>query len=115
MSTKKKKSQADWLIGTWRYDEAVRPLLFTIDKTARGFRIQAVDESDGEELLVSKVKWDGKVLSFETLTPSNNWRTRNLLKAISNSKAIHELTFWEEWDKIQDPDPNEKRNTQGSK
>ena|SRR6267154_6382072 len=103
MGIMKKNSRIDWLIGTWRYDEAVRPLLFTIDKTARGFRIQAVDESDGEEILVSKVKWDGKVLSFETLTPSNNWRTRNRLKVVSKTKAIHELTFWEDWEKIRSP------------
>jgi len=76
-------------------------MLFTIAKTARGFRVAASDESDGEDLLVSRVKWDGKVLSFETLTPSNNWRTRNRLKPISKTKAIHELTFWEDWEKVE--------------
>ena len=103
MPTMKNKSKADWLVGTWRYNEAVSPLLFTIGKTARGFRIQAVDESDGEELLVSKVKWNGKALAFETLTPSNKWRTRNRLTAISKTKAIHELTFWEDWEKVPAP------------
>lgn len=95
-----KKLNKDWLIGKWRYKEAVGPLLFTIGKAARGFRIRAVDESDGEVLVVSKVKWDGKELTFETLTPSNKWRTRNRLKLISKTKAIHELTFWEPWEKI---------------
>jgi hypothetical protein len=75
-------------------------VLFTIDNTARGFRVQASDESDGEKLVVSKVKWDGKVLSFETLTPSNGWRTRNRLRVTSKAKAIHELTFWEPWEKV---------------
>jgi len=91
--------KADWLVGTWRYDEAVSPVLFTIKRTVRGFYIQAVDESDGEELVVSKVKWDGKILAFETLTPSNKWRTRNYLRVITRTKAIHELTFWETWNK----------------
>lgn len=100
LTTKNTKSKADWLIGTWQYNKAVSPVLFTIDKTSRGFRIQAIDESDGEKIIISKVKWDGKVLSFETLTPSNNWRTRNRLKLISKTKAIHELTFWEPWDKV---------------
>ena len=75
-------------------------MLFKINKNARGFRIQAVDESDGEELVVSKVKWDGKALTFETLTPSNKWRTKNRLTAISKTKAMHELTFWEPWKKV---------------
>lgn len=96
----KRKSNADWLIGSWRYSEAVSPLTFTIDKTARGFRVQATDETDGEKLVVSKVKWDGKVLSFETLTPSNGWCTRNRLKLTSKTKATHELTFWETWEKV---------------
>ncbi|HUA64473.1 MAG TPA: hypothetical protein VME24_01415 [Alphaproteobacteria bacterium] len=97
---KNKKNKADWLVGKWRYEEAVRPLIFTIEKTARGFRIQAIDDSDGEALVVSKVRWDGKVLTFDTLTPSNKWRTRNSLKVISKTKAIHELTFWEPWEKV---------------
>lgn len=90
----------DWLVGNWRYEEAVAPVLFTIARKGRGFSIQAVDDSDGEALIVSKIKWDGKVLTFETLTPSNQWRTGNRLTLISKTKAIHELTFWEEWKKV---------------
>ncbi|HEY4416946.1 MAG TPA: hypothetical protein VGO57_14750 [Verrucomicrobiae bacterium] len=97
---KNNKSKADWLVGIWRYNEAVSPVLFTIIKTARSFRVKAICESDGEELIISKVKWDGKALSFDTLTPSNKWRTRNTLKLISKTKAIHELTFWEQWEKL---------------
>lgn len=76
-------------------------MLFTIDMTARGFHIQAIDQSDGEELIVSRVKWDGKVLSFQTITPSNKYRTRNRITVISKTRAIHELTFWEGWEKVE--------------
>src|SRR5258706_12307828 len=100
MPTIKKKSKTDWLIGQWQASEGHVSVLFIIGKTGGGFRVQAFDESDGEELLVSKVKWDGKVLAFETLTPSNKWRTRNRLNVISKTKAIHELTYWEPWKKI---------------
>jgi len=96
----KKKNKIDWLLGTWHYRDAVSPILFTITKSPASLRIKAVDHSDGEKLTVSKIKWDGEILTFETLTPSNNWRTRNLLKVISQTKAIHELTFWERWEKI---------------
>jgi hypothetical protein len=97
---KRKKCKADWIVGGWRASDSYRDTLFTIEKTTKGFRVEAIDESDGEKLVVSKVKWDGKVLSFETLTPSNNWRTRNQLQVISNRKAVHELTFWESWNKV---------------
>lgn len=96
----KKKSKIDLVVGTWHYKDAVSPVLFTIDKTDAGLRIRAIDESDGEELVISKVKWDGEILSFETFTPSNKWRTKNLLKVVSKTKAVHELTFWEPWEKI---------------
>jgi hypothetical protein len=109
MATIKNQFKADWIVGSWRYNEAVSPILFTIRKTPHGFQIQAVDESDGEELLVSKIKWDGNALNFETLTPSNKWRTRNRLTAISNTKALHELTFWEDWEKVPAPVPSRKR------
>jgi len=100
MRTNKKKSKTDWLVGRWQASEGHISVLFIIDKARQGFRVQAFDESDGEELIVSKVKWDGKVLAFETLTPSNKWRTRNRLRVIAKTKAIHELTHWEQWKKI---------------
>jgi hypothetical protein len=100
MSTRRTKTKIDWLVGTWYYKDAVSPILFTITTTPAGLRIKATDQSDSEELTVSKIKWDGKILTFETLTPSNKWRTRNRLKVISKTKATHELTFWEPWEKI---------------
>ena len=100
MPTNKEKFKADWLVGRWQSSDEHISVLFTIDKTDKGFRVQAIDESDGERLIVSKVKWNGRVLAFETLTPSNKWRTRNRLRLISKTKAIHELTYWEPWKKV---------------
>ena len=107
MATGKKRFKIDWLVGKWEVKKGYIPVLFTIAKTAKGFRIKAVDQSDGEPLIVSKVKWNGRMLSFETLTPSNKWRTRNRLKVVSETKAIHELTFWENWDKIDEAEQGE--------
>jgi hypothetical protein len=100
MQTRKTKPNKDWLVGTWEANAAYIPVRFTIDKTAQSFRIQAVDQSDGEELIVSNIRWSGNVLTFETLTPSNGWRTGNRLKVLSDTKAVHELTIWEEWAKV---------------
>ena len=94
------KIEKDWLVGRWQARGEEVGVIFQIDKTAGGFSIRAVDQSDGEELVVSKVKWEGNVLSFETRTPSNKWRTRNRLNVVSKTKAIHELTFWETWEKV---------------
>lgn len=100
MNTRRKQSKLDWIIGNWRAVGGQISVIFTIENSAKGLHIRAVDESDGEKLVVSKIKWDGKILSFETRTPSNGWRTRNAFKVISKTKAIQELTHWEPWEKI---------------
>lgn len=87
--------------GRWKSADAQISVLFEIELLGKAFRIKAHDESDGEKLLISKVKWDGKTLSFETLTPSTKWRTRNRLKLISEKEIIHELTHWEKWEKLE--------------
>jgi hypothetical protein len=66
MKRKQNNLKTDWYVGIWRNDKAVSPILFTISKTRQGIHVQAMDESDGEELIVSKVKLSGDVLSFET-------------------------------------------------
>src|SRR5208337_3650021 len=90
----------NWLIGRWQVRGEEIGVIFNIDETGDGFRIHAIDTSDGEELVVSKVKWNGKELSFETRTRSNKWRTKNRLRLVSKTKAIHELTYWEPWVKM---------------
>ena len=90
----------EWLYGKWRTSAGQIEVVFTFIKTAKGIRIQAIDESDGEKLRVSKVKWDGKVLNFETYTPSKKWRTRNRFKPLSRTNAVQELTYWEPWTKL---------------
>lgn len=94
------KPMKSWLVGRWQAHGEEIGVIFNIDDTGGGFRIQAIDPSDGEELVVSKVKWNGKELSFETRTRSNKWRTKNRLRVVSKTKAVHELTYWEPWVKI---------------
>jgi hypothetical protein len=86
--------------GKWRASSGQVTVSFSISRTARSFRIDAVDESDGEKLVVSRIKWDGAYLSFETRTPSNGWRTKNRLKVISKQKALQELTYFEKLERV---------------
>lgn len=100
MLTKRLNHRTNWLVGDWHAAAGQIHVCFTIEMKGNGFRIMAIDESDGERLAVSKVKWDGQILRFETRNPSNKWRTKNSLKVISKTKAIHELTYWEMFEKI---------------
>jgi hypothetical protein len=99
MTTTENRKEA-WLVGCWHSTQEYISVYFIIRKTSKGFIVRAIDESDGEELTVSKIRWNGSVLAFDTKTPSNKWRTRNRLEVISKTKAVHELTIWESWKKV---------------
>jgi hypothetical protein len=71
-----------------------------ISKAGRGFKVRAFDKEDNEELVVSKVVWNGKRLRFESYVPSTKFRTRNCLTLVSKTKLVQELTFWESWKKL---------------
>jgi hypothetical protein len=90
------------LTGRWQTADGQISVVLNIKPFGKGFRVSAYDESDGEKLSVSKVKWDGETLEFETLTPSTKWRTKNRIKLISEKEIVHELTHWEKWKKVQD-------------
>jgi hypothetical protein len=90
----------NWLIGKWEPGDKNSAVVFEISKTGRGLKVRAFNKSDGEEYVVSKIKWKDNALNFETSVPSNKWRTKNCLKPISKTKLIQELTFWEPWKKV---------------
>jgi len=93
------KTKPEWFVGSWETESRV---VLKIIKTARSFRVQAFDKDDGEEFIVSRTAWDGKVLQFETFVPSTRYRTRNRLVLDSKTKLTQELTIWETWVKIAD-------------
>ena len=103
---RKIKINKDWLVGSWQTVDEDSFVILEISKSAKGFKVRAYTKDDNEELVVSKTKWDGKVLRFETLVPSSNHRTRNGLTLISKTKLIQELTFWEAWKKMVKRSPN---------
>ena len=89
-----------WLVGRWEPGDESSAVVFEISKDGRGLKVRAFNKNDGEEYVVSKIKWKGNALNFETSVPSNKWRTKNSLRPISKSKLIQELTFWEPWKKV---------------
>lgn len=90
----------EWLVGRWEPSDESSAVVIEIDKTARGLHVRAFNKDDAEEYVVSKTKWNGRALSFEISVPSNKWRTRNILKPVSKTEVIQEITFWEPWKKV---------------
>ena len=90
---KQANKKLDWIVGKWESLDDTGSVVFEISKTPRGLRVTGFDKGDGEKLIVSKTKWDGTVLRFETFMPSTKWRTKNVLTPVSRVKILQELTF----------------------
>jgi hypothetical protein len=87
------------LVGTWRasdeeYGTTVR---FTISGAAAGFNVWGTDTSDGEELAISGVDWDGRVLRFVSVVPSNGHRVEYAIEVASPGQATVRYTCSEQW------------------
>ena len=62
-------------------------------------RVSGFCRSDGEELEVKEVKWDGKALSFTARMPSTDTVTGNLFRVRPDGSVDLELTTYEFWKK----------------
>jgi len=90
----------DFLVGRWEPCDQSSAVVVEISKIARRIKVRAFNQDDGEEYIVSKIRWDGKALRFEIGVPSNKWRTKNVFTPVSESKVIQEVTFWDPWTKV---------------
>ena len=86
------------LVGTWvdgdrDYGSGVE---FTIRAASTGFAVAAVD-SDGEVLVISNVRWNGRTLSFDSFVPSNGHRVTYAVELISPSEVSVRYSVTERW------------------
>jgi hypothetical protein len=96
----KRRKKIELLLGRWEPCDPSSSVILEISKAGRSVGVRAFDRDDGEELAVSKVRWDGTSLRFETLVKSTRWRTRNSLRPLSRTRLVQEITFWEPWRKL---------------
>ncbi len=62
------------MVGTWEEDPASRPrttVVYTIAVKQGKFVVKGKDGLDGTAMKVSRVKWDGRSLSFVSFYPRN--------------------------------------------
>jgi hypothetical protein len=90
------------LVGTWRdadedYGSGVQ---FTISAAGAAFEVAGLDTRDGENLEISNVRWDGKILRFEGFVPSTGHRVEYTFEVASPSEVIVRYTQSERWIRI---------------
>ena len=86
----KNATKAQQLAGTWCHPDTSAEYNIRVRRTA--FNVSAVDTSDGEKMLVSDVQWDGSVLTFITLMPSNKWKVVHRMTPKRGTTLRHEFT-----------------------
>lgn len=90
--------RAPWL-GVWLPAEAGESNLSVTVTAGRGegLKVAAQDAIDGEELEVSKVRWEGKSLHFRTLTPSTGVTLDHQLELRPRAEAVYRCTVAQSW------------------
>ena len=65
------------------------PVVYTIALKGSSIVVSGVDESDGTELRISGVSWDGSQLRFKSLYPPTNHKASHVFRLTAKDRAIH--------------------------
>ena len=87
------------LLGTWITADENSNVAFKFSIKNKSYRVTGFCRSDGEEFEITRVKWDGKALSFIARMPSTDNITKNVFRIRSDGKLDHELTTYDVWKK----------------
>jgi hypothetical protein len=87
------------LVGTWRDadDDYGSTVQFTIRAAGATFEVAGLDTSDGEQLSISNVCWDGRVLRFDSFVPSTDHRVEYAFEVTLPSEVLVRYTKSERW------------------
>ena len=93
------------LVGTWRHSdkEFGTSVQFTVLAAGEGFDVRGVDTADEEPLVVSDVRWDGRVLRFATDVPSTGHRVDYAIEVESPNELRVAYTCREQWVRVDSP------------
>jgi hypothetical protein len=87
------------LVGTWRdadedYGTSIR---FTVRGVGANFEVAGLDTHDGEKLSISNIRWDGRVLRFDSFVPSTGHQVQYAFEVASPSEVLIRATRSERW------------------
>jgi hypothetical protein len=89
----------DTLLGTWITENEDSNAAFTVSAKNNRYRVAGFCRSDGEMFEITRVKWDGKALSFIARMPSTKAVSKNVFRIRQDGKLDLELTTYEVWKK----------------
>lgn len=95
-SLRRQDSASHLLVGTW--EEAQNAMdatlvVYTIVFKGSSIVVSGIDESDGTELRISGVSWDGRQLRFKSLYPPTKHEATHVFRFSAKDRAIHTTTY----------------------
>lgn len=95
-------SNLERFVGRWKREIFDVVCYYTITISGSEIIVSAYDASDGEEFVISNVKFDNNVLLFETAMPSTGWQVKYQVSLVNRNKARASTTFQtvDRWHKI---------------
>jgi hypothetical protein len=85
----------DKFIGTWSSENSVVVYSFSI--RGEPIVVTGVDTSDGEELRIEDVSFDGSELRFTSICPSSSFVLRHIFRSVAGDAVEHEYSHVEHW------------------
>jgi hypothetical protein len=93
-------SKAHKFTGTWRGKDSVVEYSFSIEGDP--IVVTGIDTSDGEQLRIQDVTFDGTELCFTTICPSTSYALRHVFRSVDGNQIEHEFTRTENWQRKDD-------------
>jgi hypothetical protein len=81
-------------------DELGSSVQFTIRAAGATFEVAGVDTGDGEALSISNVRWDARILSFDSTVQSAGHQVQYVFAVISPSEVLVRYTTSERWVRV---------------
>jgi hypothetical protein len=82
-------------VGTWVYKDTDVQYSITVQEDA--ISVTGTDLSDGEELRIQDISFDGSELRFTTICPSTVYALRHIFRSPFGDNVEHEFTRIENW------------------
>lgn len=88
------------LLGQWTGKEDDSRWLISVSSKKGRISISVSDKIDGEIYVVKNVGWSPSCLWFNLVVPSTGYKTFNKLHVIKGSQSYCEISYEEEWKRI---------------
>ncbi len=84
--------------GTWKLPNS--SVTVEIRLSGDGVQVRAIDQDDGEELLVEEICVEQGRIGFYLVTPSTRWTVHKEIKAEENGSLLCVTTLVDNWERI---------------